>query len=79
MPPARSPWACRCHRPRFWSTAAPLAALELPLRVLLRENDQGQVSMLFHPMAPVLRQAGVPEAMANRLDRAQLMLVEALS
>lgn len=59
--------------------AAPLAALELPLRVLLRENEQGQVSMLFHPMAPVLRQTGVPEAMANRLDRAQLMLVEALS
>ena len=59
--------------------AAPLAALELPLRVLLRENEQGQVSMLFHPMAPVLRQAGVPEAMANRLDLAQLMLVEALS
>lgn len=63
--------------------AAPLAALELPLRVplrvLLRENEQGQVSMLFHPMAPVLRQAGVPEAMANRLDRAQLMLVESLS
>lgn len=59
--------------------AAPLAALELPLRVLLRENEQGQVSMLFHPMAPVLRQTGVREAMANRLDRAQLMLVEALS
>ena len=59
--------------------AAPLAALELPLRVLLRENEQGQVAMLFHPMAPVLRQAGVPEAMANRLDLAQLMLVEALS
>jgi len=59
--------------------AAPLAALDLPLRVLVRENDQGQVSMLFHPIAPVLRVAGVPEALANRLDRAQQMLVEALS
>lgn len=59
--------------------AAPLAALDLPLRVLVRENDQGQVAMLFHPMAPVLRQAGVPETLTNRLDRAQLMLVEALS
>lgn len=59
--------------------AAPLAALDLPLRVLVRENDQGQVSMLFHPMAPLLRQAGVPEVLANRLDRAQRMLVEALS
>ena len=59
--------------------AAPLAALDLPLRVLVRENDQGQVSMLFHPIAPVLRLAGVPEALAHRLDRAQQMLVEALS
>jgi len=59
--------------------AAPLAALDLPLRVLVRENDQGEVSMMFHPMAPMLRLAGVPEALANRLDRAQHMLVEALS
>jgi uncharacterized protein (DUF302 family) len=58
--------------------AAPLAALDLPLRVLVRENDHGDVSMLFHPMAPVLRQAGVPEALVNRLDRAQRILVEAL-
>ena len=59
--------------------AAPLAALDLPLRVLVRENDQGQVSILFHPMAPVLRQAGVPETLAHRLDQAQHMLVEAVS
>jgi len=59
--------------------AAPLAALDLPLRLLVRENDQGEVSMLFHPIAPVLRLAGVPEALAHRLDRAQQMLVEALS
>lgn len=59
--------------------AAPLAALDLPLRVLVRETNQGEVSMLFHPMAPVLRQAGVPDALVNRFDRAQRMLVEALS
>jgi uncharacterized protein (DUF302 family) len=58
---------------------APLAALDLPLRVLVRENDQGQISMVFRPMAPVLRQAGVPETLAHRFDRAQHMLVEALS
>jgi len=40
--------------------AAPLAALDLPLRLLMLENDPGEVSMLFHPMAPVLRRAGVP-------------------
>jgi uncharacterized protein (DUF302 family) len=59
--------------------AAPLAALDLPLRVLVRENEHGRVSIAFHPIAPVLRRAGVPEALANRLDRAQLMLVEALT
>jgi uncharacterized protein (DUF302 family) len=59
--------------------ATPLAALDLPLRVLVRENEHGRVSIAFHPIAPVLRRAGVPEALANRLDRAQLMLVEALT
>ena len=59
--------------------AAPLAALELPLRVLIRENDAGKVSLVFHPIAPVLREAGVPEALVHRLDRAQLMLAEALA
>jgi len=59
--------------------AAPLAALDLPLRVLMRENDPGEVSMLFHPTALVLRQAGVPEALANPLDRSQHILVEVLS
>jgi uncharacterized protein (DUF302 family) len=59
--------------------AAPLAALDLPLRVLVREDEQGRVTMAFHPMARVLRRAGVPDAQAQRLERAQLNLLEALA
>lgn len=58
---------------------APLAALDLPLRVLVRENEQGRVTMAFHPMARVLRRAGVPDALADRLERAQRVLLEALA
>jgi uncharacterized protein (DUF302 family) len=58
--------------------AAPLAALDLPLRVLVREGADRGVSIAFHPAAPMLRQAGVPEALATRLDPAQRLLVEAL-
>jgi len=59
--------------------AAPQAALDLPLRVLVREGDGGQVVVSFHPIAPLLRQAGVPETLSTRLDAAQHMLVEVLS
>lgn len=58
---------------------APLAALDLPLRMLVRENEQGRVTMAFHPMARVLRRAGVPDALADRLERAQRVLLEALA
>jgi uncharacterized protein (DUF302 family) len=59
--------------------AAPLAALDLPLRVLVRVRDDGQTAIAFHPMAVVLRGAGVPEALAGRLDPAQQILVTALT
>ena len=58
---------------------APQAALELPLRVLVRESAAGQVAVSFHPIALLLRQAGVPETLASRLDPAQHLLVEALA
>ena len=58
--------------------AAPLAALDLPLRVLVREDADGRTLVSFHPAAPMLRQAGVPEALATRLDPAQHLLVEAI-
>jgi uncharacterized protein (DUF302 family) len=58
--------------------AAPLAALDLPLRVLLREAADGRALVSFHSAAPMLRQAGVPEALAVRLEPAQRLLVEAI-
>lgn len=58
---------------------APRAALDLPLRVLVRESTQGKVIVSFHPIAPLLLQAGVSEALSVRLDPAQHMFAEALS
>ena len=38
--------------------AAPQAALDLPLRVLVREDADGRTRVSFHPVAPMLQQAG---------------------
>ena len=59
--------------------AAPLAALDLPLRVLVRVRDDGQTVIAFHPIAAMLRRAGVPDALAGRLDPAQQILVTAVA
>jgi uncharacterized protein (DUF302 family) len=58
---------------------APLAALDLPLRVLVYERAGGHTMIAFHPAAALLRRAGVSTALATRLDRAQQILVEALA
>ena len=58
--------------------AEPRTALDLPLRVLVREQPDGQVLVSFRPAAAMLRQAGVSEALATRLEPAQRLLVEAL-
>ena len=57
--------------------AAPGAALDLPLRVLVREVGEGTV-VSFRPIARVLLQAGVPENLAHRLDPAQHLLMKAI-
>lgn len=59
--------------------AAPQAALDLPLRVLARERENGEVVVAFHPVVVMLRQAGVPEELAVRLGPAQRILVAALA
>ena len=59
--------------------AVPLVALELPLRVLVRDIGDGRTAVAFHPIGPVLRQAGVPEALAGSLDAAQRLLIKALA
>jgi uncharacterized protein (DUF302 family) len=58
---------------------SPQAALDLPLRVLVRREAQGQVLIAFHPAAAMLRLAGVPEELADRLDPAQRILIEAIT
>jgi uncharacterized protein (DUF302 family) len=58
---------------------APLAALDLPLRVLVRERDDGRAVIAFHPVGPMLRRAGAPEDLAARLAPAQRILVAALA
>ena len=58
--------------------AAPQAALDLPLRVLVREGEDGNAIVAFHPAAPAMKRAGVPDALASKLDPAQAILIEAL-
>jgi uncharacterized protein (DUF302 family) len=58
--------------------ASPQAALDLPLRVLVREDGAGHALVSFHPIANVLREAGVPDALAARLAPAQQLLVDAI-
>lgn len=58
--------------------AAPQSALDLPLRVLVREAD-GRVLVAFHPAAPLLRRAGVPEELAGRLDGAQKLIADTIA
>jgi uncharacterized protein (DUF302 family) len=59
--------------------AAPTIALDLPLRVLVREREDGQAIVAFHPAAAILRRAGVPENLAGRLEPAQALLVAAVA
>lgn len=59
--------------------AAPLTALDLPLRVLVRVREDGHTAIAFHPSRAVLRRAGVPDSLAERLEPAQQLLVEAVA
>jgi uncharacterized protein (DUF302 family) len=58
--------------------AAPQAALDLPLHVVVRENENGKGVVAFHPAAPLMKRAGVPDALAGKLDPAQAILTEAV-
>jgi uncharacterized protein (DUF302 family) len=59
--------------------AHPWAALDLPLRVLIREADDGKTAIGFHPVKALLGQAGVPANMAGRLEPAQALLAAAVT
>jgi uncharacterized protein (DUF302 family) len=59
--------------------SAPNAALDLPLRVLVRERADGKAVITFHPIAVTLGRAGVPQDAAARLEPAQRMLIAAIA
>jgi uncharacterized protein (DUF302 family) len=59
--------------------ATPQAAIDLPLRVLVREAADGNTSIAFHPIKTLLGRAGVPADAAARLEPAQRLLLSALS
>jgi uncharacterized protein (DUF302 family) len=59
--------------------AAPLAALDLPLRALVREREDGVTTVAFHPVAATLARAGAPKDVAARLEPAQRLLLAALA
>ena len=58
--------------------ATPLAGLELPLRVLVRQDAEGRTRMSFHPIVPWLEAVGVPAGSASRLEPAQQILLRAI-
>jgi uncharacterized protein (DUF302 family) len=59
--------------------AAPQAALDLPLHVLVRQREDGQTVIAYHPIVPLLRRAGVAPELAARLEPAQRLLIRAIT
>ena len=58
--------------------AHPLAALDLPLRALIRETEDGKVMVAYHPIAAALRRlTGCRGTWPRRLEPAQKLLLEA--
>ncbi|WP_282588095.1 DUF302 domain-containing protein [Lichenifustis flavocetrariae] len=56
--------------------SVPNAALDLPLRVLVRDSGNGETVIAFHPVGTILRTLGVPEESASRLETAQNLLMD---
>jgi uncharacterized protein (DUF302 family) len=59
--------------------AHPDAALDLPLKLLVRQEQDGKVTLLYHPIDRLLQAAGVPEEQASRLAPAQKSIAAAVS
>ena len=58
--------------------AVPLAALDLPLRVMVREVSPELSIAAFHPIVPMLERLGVPAELSRPLERAQDLIRDAL-
>ena len=59
--------------------ATPQAALDLPLRALVREAEDGRTLIAFHPAGEMLQHAGVSAETAAKLEPAQQLLRNALT
>ena len=58
--------------------AAPRSALDLPLRVLVRQDPDGRTILSFHPIAAALEALGAPASLAARLEPGQDLLLKAI-
>jgi uncharacterized protein (DUF302 family) len=58
--------------------AAPAAALDLPLRVLIRETERGETVIAFHPARPMLGRYAILAELVERLAKSQQLLVGAI-
>jgi uncharacterized protein (DUF302 family) len=58
--------------------AAPAAALDLPLRVLIRETERGETVIAFHPVRQTLARYAILTGLVERLAKAQQLLVGAI-
>jgi uncharacterized protein (DUF302 family) len=54
------------------------AALDLPLRVLIREDSNGDTLIAFHPIQQTLARYKIPAELAERLAKAQQLLVNSI-
>lgn len=54
--------------------AAPDFALELPLKVLVREDEQGKTWLVYEPVASLEGRHGLPAGMTERLAPAEQLL-----
>src|SRR5471032_3207011 len=58
--------------------AAPSLALDLPMRVLVREDGSGHTLVAFHPALALTRAAGLPDDKAAGLEKSAALISAAL-
>ncbi len=57
---------------------APAMALDLPLRVLIREDSEGHIVVGFHEATELVRTAGLPDENAHGLTKAETLIRAAI-
>ncbi|WP_295999921.1 DUF302 domain-containing protein, partial [Rugamonas sp.] len=58
--------------------AAPSIALDLPMRVLVREDAAGRTLVSYHPALALTRAAGLPDDAALGLSKAAAIIAAAI-